>query len=57
MGVNNLIEIFDEKYYDNLRGGILEAFGKLFVKNLKVFSGTIIRSIMQGQEKVSCLTL
>lgn len=37
MGVNNLIEIFDEKYYDNLRGGILEAFGKLFVKNLKVF--------------------
>jgi hypothetical protein len=37
MGVNNLIEIFDEKYYDNLRGGILEAFGKLFVKNLRVF--------------------
>ena len=36
MGVNNLIEIFDEKYYDNLRGGILEAFGKLFVKNLRV---------------------
>ena len=32
-----LIEIFDEKYYDNLRGGILEAFGKLFVKNLRVF--------------------
>ena len=36
MGVNNLIEIFDEKYYDDLRGGILEAFGKLFVKNLRV---------------------
>ncbi len=51
MGVNNLIEIFDEKYYDDLRGGILEAFGKLFVKNLKVFlypmklkNGTIINS-------------
>ena len=37
MGVNNLIEIFDEKYYDELRGGILEAFGKLFVKNLRIF--------------------
>ena len=37
MGVNNLIEIFDDKYYDELRGGILEAFGKLFVKNLIVF--------------------
>lgn len=36
LGVNNLIEIFYEKYYDNLRGGILEAFGKLFVKNLKI---------------------
>ena len=37
MGVNNLIEIFDEKYYDDLRGGVLEAFGKLFVKKLRIF--------------------
>jgi len=37
MGVNNLVEIFDEKYYDHLSGGILEAFGKLFFKNLKIF--------------------
>ncbi|MDT8415014.1 MAG: TonB-dependent receptor [Flavobacteriaceae bacterium] len=37
MGVNNLVEIFDEKYYRNLSGGILEAFGKLFFKDLKVF--------------------
>src|SRR5690554_4941551 len=37
MGVNNLIEIFDEKYYRNLSGGILEAFGKLFYKDLKVY--------------------
>ena len=37
MGVNNLIEVFDEKYYNHLSGGILEAFGKLFFKNLKVF--------------------
>jgi len=37
MGVNNLVEIFDEKYYNHLSGGILEAFGKLFFKNLKIF--------------------
>ncbi len=37
MGVNNLVDIFDEKYYNHLSGGILEAFGKLFYKNLKVY--------------------
>lgn len=37
MGVNNLIDIFDEKYYRQLSGGILEAFGKLFFKDLKVY--------------------
>jgi hypothetical protein len=37
MGVNNLIEIFDEKYYRHMSGGILEAFGKLFYRDLKVF--------------------
>jgi hypothetical protein len=29
--------IFDEKYYRHLSGGILEAFGKLFYRDLKVF--------------------
>jgi hypothetical protein len=37
MGVYNLIQIFDEKYYRDLSGGILEAFGKLFFKDLKVY--------------------
>ena len=37
MGVNNMIDIFDEKYYRHLSGGILEAFGKLFFKDLKVY--------------------
>ena len=51
MGVNNLIDIFDEKYYRHLSGGILEAFGKLFHKDLKVYlypmlseEGTLITS-------------
>ena len=37
LGVNNMIDIFDEKYYRHLSGGILEAFGKLFFKDLKVY--------------------
>ncbi|MBJ6368645.1 TonB-dependent receptor [Snuella sedimenti] len=37
MGVSNLVDIFDEKYYRHLSGGILEAFGKLFFKDLKVY--------------------
>ncbi|MDE3743349.1 TonB-dependent receptor [Maribacter polysaccharolyticus] len=37
MGINNLVDIFDEKYYRHLSGGILEAFGKLFFKDLQVY--------------------
>ncbi len=37
MGVYNLVQIFDEKYYRDLSGGILEAFGKLFFKDLKIY--------------------
>jgi len=37
MGVSNLVDVFDEKYYRHLSGGILEAFGKLFYRDLKVF--------------------
>ncbi|MEM9686801.1 MAG: TonB-dependent receptor [Bacteroidota bacterium] len=37
MGVNNLVDIFDDKYYRHLSGGILEAFGKLFFKDLRVY--------------------
>src|SRR5690554_1870782 len=37
MGVSTFIDLFDEKYYRNLSGGILEAFGKLFFKDLKIY--------------------
>ncbi|GGK52861.1 MULTISPECIES: TonB-dependent receptor [Flavobacteriaceae] len=37
MGVYSFVQIFNEKYYRNLSGGILEAFGKLFFKDLKVY--------------------
>jgi len=35
MGVPSLKEIFDEKYYSDLEGGILESLGRLFKNDLK----------------------
>lgn len=37
MGVNNLLDVFDESYYKNLSGGILEAFGKFFRQDMRVY--------------------
>ncbi|WP_258105010.1 TonB-dependent receptor [Marinoscillum sp. MHG1-6] len=37
LGLNNLVRIFDEKYYNNLNGGILESFGRLFGSNVKLY--------------------
>lgn len=37
MGMPSLRDLFDERYYENLEGGILEAFGRLFKTDLKVY--------------------
>jgi hypothetical protein len=37
MGINNLLEVFNEKYYENLEGGILESFGRLFRAATKLY--------------------
>jgi len=37
LGVYNLSSIFDEQYYDNLPGGLLEAFGRGFGHNMKLY--------------------
>ena len=37
MGVPSLMEIFDEKYYLHLEGGILEALGRMFKSGLKLY--------------------
>ncbi|MDR2221597.1 MAG: TonB-dependent receptor [Flavobacteriaceae bacterium] len=51
MGVSSLLNIFEEKYYNNLTGGILEALGKLFRNQMRIYlypmrgeDGTIIDS-------------
>lgn len=38
MGVPTLKQIFDEKYYQDLEGGILESFGRLFKNDLKIYA-------------------
>jgi hypothetical protein len=37
MGIASLEELFNEEYYTELEGGILEAFGKLFTKDLRIY--------------------
>ncbi|QDF68152.1 TonB-dependent receptor [Shewanella sp. SNU WT4] len=37
IGMVNIQQIFDEKFYDGLEGGILEGFGKLFPDHTRLF--------------------
>lgn len=37
LGAASLIELFNEKYYTQLPGGILESFGRLFKNDLKLY--------------------
>jgi hypothetical protein len=37
MGVPSLFDLFKEEYYGALEGGILEAFGKLFTKKMRIY--------------------
>lgn len=37
MGAHSLIELFEDKYYSDLKGGILEGFGRLFKNNVKLY--------------------
>jgi hypothetical protein len=37
MGIPTLRELFEEKYYSELSGGILESFGRMFKNDLKLY--------------------
>ena len=37
MGIPGLAEIFNERHYEDLEGGILEALGRLFKKNVRLY--------------------
>lgn len=57
MGVGNLVEIFDEKYYRNLNGGILEAFGILFSRDLKVYVYPALKGAGEGLENTQTIRI
>jgi hypothetical protein len=37
MGIPSLRDLFDEKFYEHLEGGILESFGRLFKNELRLY--------------------
>ncbi len=37
MGMSSLLDLLQEQYYTGLEGGILEAFGRLFTKDLRIY--------------------
>ena len=38
LGVPTLVQIFEDQYYRDLDGGILEAFGRLFRNDLRLYA-------------------
>ncbi len=52
LGIYNLHNIFDEKYYENLKGGILEAFGILFGRDVKFY---VYPSLKKGSNEIYTL--
>src|SRR6266404_1984544 len=55
MGLPSVSELFDEKYYAELPGGILENFGRLFKNDLKVYVYPLQRQ--EGDELQTIRTL
>ena len=51
IGANHLMKLFDANYYKHLSGGIMEAMGKMFEKNLKLY---IYPYVEKGSEKIMC---
>ncbi len=37
MGAGSILQLFDEVHYSELKGGILESFGRLFQDNLRIY--------------------
>ena len=43
MGIYALQKVFDEKTYENIRGGILECFASLFGSNVKLYIYPVLK--------------
>lgn len=57
MGVTNLKELFAEKYYRELKGGILEAFGILYSSDLKLYVYPSQPSVEEDIETSTSVTI
>lgn len=57
LGVPNVRDIFNESYYTGLEGGILEAFGKLFPDNTRLYVYPALDRRGQGLETAESLEL
>src|SRR5947209_11791747 len=53
LGVPSIYELFDEKYYTDLPGGILENFGRLLKNDLKIYVYPLRRSTTGSEEHTS----
>lgn len=49
LGIYNLLSTFEEHHYENLRGGILQAFGSLFGSNVKFL---VFPSYKRGTQEI-----
>ena len=52
LGIDNLLKVFEEKYYEELSGGLLEAFGTLFGKNVILY---VYPTLTAGSQEVLTL--
>jgi hypothetical protein len=55
LGAASLLTLFDEKYYADLDGGILESFGRLFKNELKLYVYPLLDPATQTLSKVENL--
>src|SRR5438874_12052043 len=53
LGVPSIYELFDEKYYADLPGGILENFGRLLKNDLKIYVYPLRRSTTDELETIA----
>src|SRR5437870_4087437 len=53
LGVPSIYELFDEKYYTDLPGGILENFGRLLKNDLKIYVYPLQRSTTDELETIA----
>jgi hypothetical protein len=51
IGIPTFLNVLNERYYTNLRGGILEALGRLFPENVKFYVYPTISAISLDQRK------